>query len=203
MAATAAGTGTAPLRRQRHRPCGAHGSSSWYSTSRGAVIGVEMVDGLHLDHADLLALDEGRHRDDDGEFLRLAFVVARHGDGGGVAVARQHHLGGLVEQLRNPPWRRRSRRTRRRVRRARRTAPRWRRSRRRNAGALSFLTRDLRIIAGLLAWPAGPGEPLRRQNFVDEQDERGERDQRDVERRPHLHEERHVVRERARPRPRR
>src|SRR5262249_12229120 len=34
-----------------------------------------------------------------GEFLRLALVVARHRDCGGVAVARQHDLGRLVEQL--------------------------------------------------------------------------------------------------------
>ena len=38
-----------------------------------------------------------------------------------------------------------------------------------------------------------PGESFCRQDLVDQEDERGERDQRDVERRPHLHEERHVV----------
>ena len=61
--------------------------------------GVEVIDGLHLDHADLLPFDEGRHRDDDREFLDVALVVARHRDGGGLAVARQHHLRGVVEQL--------------------------------------------------------------------------------------------------------
>ncbi len=62
-------------------------------------VGVQVVDRGRLDHADLLALDETRHRDHDGEFLRLALVVARHRDGGLGAVAGQDDLGGLVEQL--------------------------------------------------------------------------------------------------------
>src|SRR4029077_1914746 len=54
---------------------------------------------LHVDDADLLALDEGRHRHHDGEFLGIALVVVRHGDGGLAAVPAEHDLGRLVEEL--------------------------------------------------------------------------------------------------------
>jgi hypothetical protein len=58
-----------------------------------------MIDRLHGDDPDLLALDEGRHRNDERELLRRALVVARHGDRRGLAVAGEHDLGGPVEQL--------------------------------------------------------------------------------------------------------
>ena len=45
------------------------------------------------------ALENGRHRDHDRELLRVALEVVGHGEDGAVAVAHQHHLGGLVEEL--------------------------------------------------------------------------------------------------------
>ena len=57
---------------------------------RGIVI--QMIDGFGIDHADLLALDEGRHRHHDGEFLGVALEIAGHGDRGLIAIARQHDL---------------------------------------------------------------------------------------------------------------
>ena len=59
-----------------------------------------MVDRRGVDDADLLALDEARHGDDQREFLRVALIVAAHRDGGLVAVAGQHDLRGGVEELR-------------------------------------------------------------------------------------------------------
>src|ERR1700677_1669903 len=59
-----------------------------------------MVDRLHVDDADLFALDERRHRNDERELLGVALVVARHRDRGLSAVAGQHHFRRLVEQLR-------------------------------------------------------------------------------------------------------
>ena len=89
----------APRRyRDRHHPRRARILVAVFDQPRCRV-GVDMIDRLHVDDADLLAFDEGRHRNDQREFLRLALVIARHGDGGGVAVAGQHHLGGFVEQL--------------------------------------------------------------------------------------------------------
>ncbi len=61
--------------------------------------GIDVIDRLHLDHTDLFSLDEGRDWNDQGEFLGLAFIVARHGNRGGLALAREHDLGRLVEQL--------------------------------------------------------------------------------------------------------
>ena len=48
---------------------------------------------------DLLALEHRRDRHDQRELLELALVVVGHGEHGAVAVAHQHHLRGLVEQL--------------------------------------------------------------------------------------------------------
>src|SRR5215471_81037 len=50
-------------------------------------IGVEMIDGLGVDDANLSAFDERRHWDDHGEFVRVALIVACHRDGGLVPIA--------------------------------------------------------------------------------------------------------------------
>ena len=64
----------------------------------GGGIGVEVVEQGLLGDMDLLLLQEGRDRDDDGELLRIAFEVVRHGEDRAVAVASQYYLRGLVEQ---------------------------------------------------------------------------------------------------------
>ena len=62
-------------------------------------VGVEVIDQRLLADVDLLALEQRRHRNHDGELLRLALEVVRHRHHGAIAVAHQHDLRGLVEQL--------------------------------------------------------------------------------------------------------
>ena len=90
---------TAPAPASPGRTCGAAGVGSKYSTRRGARVGVEVVEERPLADVDLLALEERRHRDDDGELLGIALEVVRHREDGAVAVAHQDHLRGLVEEL--------------------------------------------------------------------------------------------------------
>ena len=59
-----------------------------------------MIDDFLVADVDLALFDERRHRDDDGEFLRIAFEVVHHGDHGLVVVADEHDLRRLVENFR-------------------------------------------------------------------------------------------------------
>src|SRR5262249_34054576 len=59
-----------------------------------------MIDDRLLADVNLLALEERRHRDHDCEFFQVPLEVVRHRHHRAVAVADQHHLRGLVEQLR-------------------------------------------------------------------------------------------------------
>ena len=61
-------------------------------------IGVEVVDDGLVADVDLVARQQRGHRDDDGEFARVALEVVRHGDHGAVAIPCEHHLRGAVEQ---------------------------------------------------------------------------------------------------------
>jgi hypothetical protein len=63
-------------------------------------VGVDMIDQRPLGDVDLLARDERRHGNDDGEFLRRALEVAGHRQHRAVAVAREHDLRRAVEQRR-------------------------------------------------------------------------------------------------------
>ncbi len=152
-------------------------------------IGVEMIDGLGVDDADLVFLDEGRHRNDEGEFTGLALVVARHGDRGLLAVARENDLGGFVEQLGVGLG-------------DVEAAERARRSRRDGELRDDRGERDTGLQPGQ-QWalhreaPCGdPCEAFGRNDPVEQKRERRERNQRHIERRPHLHEEREIVRQR-------
>ena len=62
-------------------------------------IGVEVIDERLVADVDLLALQERRHRNDDGELLQVALEVVGHRHHRAIAVAHQHDLRGLVEQL--------------------------------------------------------------------------------------------------------
>src|SRR5215475_14662661 len=77
---------------------GAHGrhihDRTWTAWIRIAIldqprcrIGVEMIDGLGIDDANLSAFDERRHWDDHCKFVRVALIVACHRDSGLVAIA--------------------------------------------------------------------------------------------------------------------
>ena len=57
-----------------------------------------MVDQRLVGDVDLLALEEGRYRNDDRELLMLAAEVVGHGQDRAVTVAHQDHLGCLVEK---------------------------------------------------------------------------------------------------------
>ncbi len=71
------------------------------STRRAAApIRIQVIDERLLADVDLLAREECRYGNDHGEFLRLALEVVRHGHHGAIAVANQHDLRRLVEQLR-------------------------------------------------------------------------------------------------------
>src|SRR5262249_38380 len=63
-------------------------------------IGVEMIDGLGVDDANLSAFDKRRHWDDHREFVRVALIVACHRDSGLAPIAGQNYLRRFVEQFR-------------------------------------------------------------------------------------------------------
>ena len=58
-----------------------------------------MIEQRFFTYMNLVFLQECRHRNDDGEFLRIAFVIISHRHHGLVFTADQGYLGGLVEQL--------------------------------------------------------------------------------------------------------
>ena len=66
-------------------------------TRRG--VGVEVIDQRLVADVDLLLLEEGRHRNDDGELLEVALEVVGHRQDGAVAVADQGDLRGAVKEL--------------------------------------------------------------------------------------------------------
>ena len=51
-----------------------------------------MVDERLVSYVDLSALEDGRHRNDDRELLRIALEVIRHRQNGSVLVAHEHDL---------------------------------------------------------------------------------------------------------------
>ena len=56
-----------------------------------------MIDQRLVRHVDLLAADEGRHRDHDRKLRRTALEVVGHRQHGAIAVAHQHDLRRAVE----------------------------------------------------------------------------------------------------------
>jgi hypothetical protein len=61
---------------------------------------VEVIDRGAVADVDLVALQHDRHRHDERELARVALEVVRHREHGAIAVAHEHDLRGVVEQLR-------------------------------------------------------------------------------------------------------
>ena len=59
-----------------------------------------MIDKRGIGDIDLLALGNVDDRDDHGEFRDIAAEVRCHGDDGAFAIAGEHDLGSVVEQVR-------------------------------------------------------------------------------------------------------
>ncbi len=154
-------------------------------------VGVEVIDRLGIDDADLLALDEGRNRNHDGEFLRLALVVARHRNRGLISVAGQHHLRRFVEQLRVGLGDIEAAEG------ARRPGDELRQHRRYGDAHLQTGRGFANHRRAPCCAAAVQANRRARKYFVEQDCHRRQRDQREIERRPHLDVEREVVRERG------
>ena len=63
-------------------------------------VGVDALEDLRVADMDLALLQDRRHRHDQREFGEVALEIVAHADHGAIAVAREDHLRGFVEELR-------------------------------------------------------------------------------------------------------
>ena len=59
-----------------------------------------MIDYGTITDMNLVFLQHDRHGDHNGELLCIPLVIIRHGNHRAVLVTDEHHLGGLVEEIR-------------------------------------------------------------------------------------------------------